>query len=212
MSCSIAASPRRRRASSPRAARRDGPAAAAVPGPPAESRTVADRVGGRGGGGRQTCAPRLRVFASGSFGPCLWPWRSLHALELARQGEQAKALELAREGGQDSQTHSERRVRGDLVAGRRSDRRWRAGDRIAAGGGRGPGRIPGRARARPCADRPRVHAPPRRPPRRRAGGPAGGSRPGAQLCRRRSGRDGARGDGVGGRPATPRAPPMDGTR
>jgi DNA-binding CsgD family transcriptional regulator len=37
------------------------------------------------------------VFASRSFGPCLWPWRSLHALELARRGENAKALELARE-------------------------------------------------------------------------------------------------------------------
>jgi DNA-binding CsgD family transcriptional regulator len=37
------------------------------------------------------------AFASRSYGPCLWPWRSLHALELARQGEDAKALELARE-------------------------------------------------------------------------------------------------------------------
>jgi DNA-binding CsgD family transcriptional regulator len=36
-------------------------------------------------------------FAAGSFGACLWPWRSLHALELARQGERAAALELARE-------------------------------------------------------------------------------------------------------------------
>ena len=31
-----------------------------------------------------------------SFGPGLWPWRSLHALELARQGEVTDALELAR--------------------------------------------------------------------------------------------------------------------
>jgi ATP/maltotriose-dependent transcriptional regulator MalT len=36
-------------------------------------------------------------FTSCSFGPCLWPWRSLHALELARQGELAEARQLARE-------------------------------------------------------------------------------------------------------------------
>ena len=35
-------------------------------------------------------------FAAGSFGACLWPWRSFHALELARE-EQSPALELARE-------------------------------------------------------------------------------------------------------------------
>jgi DNA-binding CsgD family transcriptional regulator len=38
-----------------------------------------------------------QAFASASFGPGLWPWRSLHALELARQGEIAEALGLARE-------------------------------------------------------------------------------------------------------------------
>ncbi len=38
-----------------------------------------------------------QAFASRSFGPCVWPWRSLHALELARQGEVADALCLARE-------------------------------------------------------------------------------------------------------------------
>jgi DNA-binding CsgD family transcriptional regulator len=38
-----------------------------------------------------------QAFASRSFGPCLWPWRSLQALELSRQGEVAEALELARE-------------------------------------------------------------------------------------------------------------------
>jgi DNA-binding CsgD family transcriptional regulator len=32
-----------------------------------------------------------------SFGPCTWPWRSLHALELARQGDVTEALDLARE-------------------------------------------------------------------------------------------------------------------
>lgn len=36
-------------------------------------------------------------FAAHAFGPCLWPWRSLHALELARQGEYPEALTLARE-------------------------------------------------------------------------------------------------------------------
>ena len=36
-------------------------------------------------------------FAAGAFGSCLWPWRSLHALELAREGEWAQGLELARE-------------------------------------------------------------------------------------------------------------------
>ena len=36
-------------------------------------------------------------FAAGSFGACLWPWRSLHALELAREGDTAQALELAHE-------------------------------------------------------------------------------------------------------------------
>jgi DNA-binding CsgD family transcriptional regulator len=36
-------------------------------------------------------------FAAGSFGACLWPWRSLHALELAREGDAAQGLELARE-------------------------------------------------------------------------------------------------------------------
>jgi DNA-binding CsgD family transcriptional regulator len=36
-------------------------------------------------------------FAAGSFGACLWPWRSYHALELAREGEPQRALELAHE-------------------------------------------------------------------------------------------------------------------
>jgi DNA-binding CsgD family transcriptional regulator len=36
-------------------------------------------------------------FAAGSFGACLWPWRSLHALELAREGDVAEAGELAQE-------------------------------------------------------------------------------------------------------------------
>ena len=36
-------------------------------------------------------------FASGAFGPCLWPWRSLHALELVRQGDVAEARKLASE-------------------------------------------------------------------------------------------------------------------
>jgi DNA-binding CsgD family transcriptional regulator len=35
-------------------------------------------------------------FAAGSFGACLWPWRSFHALGLARE-EESPALELARE-------------------------------------------------------------------------------------------------------------------
>jgi DNA-binding CsgD family transcriptional regulator len=36
-------------------------------------------------------------FAAGSFGACLWPWRSLHALELAREGDSGRALQLAQE-------------------------------------------------------------------------------------------------------------------
>jgi DNA-binding CsgD family transcriptional regulator len=36
-------------------------------------------------------------FAAGSFGACLWPWRSYHALELAREGESRRAVELAHE-------------------------------------------------------------------------------------------------------------------
>ena len=36
-------------------------------------------------------------FAAGCFGACLWPWRSFHALELARECEPAQALELAQE-------------------------------------------------------------------------------------------------------------------
>jgi DNA-binding CsgD family transcriptional regulator len=36
-------------------------------------------------------------FAAGSFGACLWPWRSFHALELTREGETTEALQLARE-------------------------------------------------------------------------------------------------------------------
>ena len=36
-------------------------------------------------------------FAAGSFGACLWPWRSWHALELARNGEVGEAVDLARE-------------------------------------------------------------------------------------------------------------------
>ena len=36
-------------------------------------------------------------FAAGSFGACLWPWRSFHALELAREGKPTQALELAKE-------------------------------------------------------------------------------------------------------------------
>jgi DNA-binding CsgD family transcriptional regulator len=47
--------------------------------------------------GEADMSAAVDVFASSSFGPCVWPWRSLHALELARQGEEAKALELARE-------------------------------------------------------------------------------------------------------------------
>ena len=35
-------------------------------------------------------------FAAGSFGPCVWPWRSLHAL-VAMQAEVPEALKLARE-------------------------------------------------------------------------------------------------------------------
>jgi DNA-binding CsgD family transcriptional regulator len=41
-----------------------------------------------------------RGFASGSFGPCLWPWRSHQALELARQGDVRGARDLAREEAQ----------------------------------------------------------------------------------------------------------------
>jgi DNA-binding CsgD family transcriptional regulator len=63
------------------------------------------------------------VFASSSFGPCLWPWRSLHALELARQGEEANALQLAREEARLADAFGAPRARGislravGLVAG-----------------------------------------------------------------------------------------------
>ena len=36
-------------------------------------------------------------FASGSFGPCVWPWRSRHALGRAMHAEVPEALKLARE-------------------------------------------------------------------------------------------------------------------
>lgn len=52
------------------------------------------------------------AFASRSFGPCLWPWRSLHALELARKGEEAKALELAREEASLADAFGAPRARG----------------------------------------------------------------------------------------------------
>jgi DNA-binding CsgD family transcriptional regulator len=54
----------------------------------------------------------VEVFASSSFGPCLWPWRSLHALELARQGEAAKALQLAREEARLADAFGAPRARG----------------------------------------------------------------------------------------------------
>jgi DNA-binding CsgD family transcriptional regulator len=52
------------------------------------------------------------TFASRSFGPCVWPWRSLHALELARQGEVAEALELAREEARLAHAFGAPRARG----------------------------------------------------------------------------------------------------
>jgi DNA-binding CsgD family transcriptional regulator len=52
------------------------------------------------------------AFGARSFGPCLWPWRSLHALELARQGEVAAALELAREEAGLAEAFGAPRARG----------------------------------------------------------------------------------------------------
>jgi DNA-binding CsgD family transcriptional regulator len=51
-------------------------------------------------------------FASGSFGPCVWPWRSHHALELARQGEVAEALKLAGEEARLADAFGAPRARG----------------------------------------------------------------------------------------------------
>ena len=51
-------------------------------------------------------------LASRSFGPCVWPWRSFQALELARRGEKAEALELAREEAALAETFGAPRARG----------------------------------------------------------------------------------------------------
>jgi ATP/maltotriose-dependent transcriptional regulator MalT len=51
-------------------------------------------------------------FASSSFGPCLWPWRSRHALELARHGEFAEARDLAREEAELADAFGAPRARG----------------------------------------------------------------------------------------------------
>ena len=52
---------------------------------------------GQAGPGEADMHAAAKDFAAGSFGACLWPWRSLHALELAREGDTAQALELAHE-------------------------------------------------------------------------------------------------------------------
>jgi DNA-binding CsgD family transcriptional regulator len=53
-----------------------------------------------------------QAFASRSFGPCLWPWRSLHALELARRGDVAQALVLARDEARLAAAFGAPRARG----------------------------------------------------------------------------------------------------
>jgi DNA-binding CsgD family transcriptional regulator len=47
-----------------------------------------------------------------SFGPCVWPWRSRHALELARRGEVTEALDLAREEARLADAFGAPRARG----------------------------------------------------------------------------------------------------
>jgi DNA-binding CsgD family transcriptional regulator len=47
------------------------------------------------GPGEADMRAAARGFAAGSFGACLWPWRSLHALELAREGDPEQGLALA---------------------------------------------------------------------------------------------------------------------
>jgi DNA-binding CsgD family transcriptional regulator len=56
-------------------------------------------------------------FAAGSFGSCLWPWRSLHALELAGQGDGAQGLELAREEEALTRAFGARRAHGISLRG-----------------------------------------------------------------------------------------------
>ena len=51
-------------------------------------------------------------FASGSFGPCVWPWRSLHALGQAMQAEVPEALKLAREEATLADAFGASRARG----------------------------------------------------------------------------------------------------
>ena len=97
---------------------------------PAEPRATADR--GRrdrlGSGGH---ARGREGFAAGSFGACLWQWRSFHALELAREGEPTQALELARRRRPSDGLRCAASV-GDLAAHRRSRAGRRAGHRLAA--------------------------------------------------------------------------------
>ena len=50
---------------------------------------------GQAGPGEADMHAAAKDLDAGSFGACLWPWRSLHALELAREGDTAQALELA---------------------------------------------------------------------------------------------------------------------
>ena len=53
-----------------------------------------------------------QAFASRSFGPCVWPWRTRQALELARQGEAAEGLALAREEARLADAFGAPRARG----------------------------------------------------------------------------------------------------
>ena len=58
----------------------------------------------------------MRAAAQGlalrSFGPCVWPWRSFQALELARREQRTEALELAREEAALAETFGAPRARG----------------------------------------------------------------------------------------------------
>ncbi len=107
-------------------------------------------------------------FASGSFGPCVWPWRSLHALGRAMQAEVPEALKLAREEATLADAFGAPRARGIalrtigvLEGGERGIASLRKAVQVLAA-------LPGHARACPCAPRPRIRAPARRPPRRGA--------------------------------------------
>ena len=169
-------------------------AGASVPDAPAESWTTADRAR-RGDSGISDMHAAAEGFAAGSFGACLWPWWSYHALSspecLPASGPKARSarrrpgpgLRCAARVGISLRTSESWRAARPCIASLREA----VEVSIARRG----------ARAGPCADRPRGRSP-------AGGSPCGGTgastrRAGrrASLCSGGLGGAGPQRDGVG---------------